>query len=136
MVRYKHIDTSPRFIAVDLQRQLLPGKATASIRATDNIEKLAHHGYGQQKLFRSRRRSGHEKSALAIRRAGKSSDEMKKWRDILAPFFCASRRGERGFSTDSTSKITGATRLYRVAPGYPPGWTPLAAWEAWGQVRS
>lgn len=25
MVRYKHIDTSPRFLAVDLQRQLLPG---------------------------------------------------------------------------------------------------------------
>ncbi len=24
MARYKHIDTSPRFIAVDLQRQLLP----------------------------------------------------------------------------------------------------------------
>lgn len=25
MARYKHIDTSPRFHAVDLQRQLLPG---------------------------------------------------------------------------------------------------------------
>ncbi len=25
MARYKHIDTSPRFLAVDLQRQLLPG---------------------------------------------------------------------------------------------------------------
>ena len=25
MARYKHIDTSPRFIAVDLQRQLFPG---------------------------------------------------------------------------------------------------------------
>ncbi len=25
LARYKHIDTSPRFIAVDLQRQLLPG---------------------------------------------------------------------------------------------------------------
>ena len=25
MARYKHIDTSPRFIAVDLERQLLPG---------------------------------------------------------------------------------------------------------------
>ena len=25
MARYKHIDTSPRFIAVDLQRQLHPG---------------------------------------------------------------------------------------------------------------
>jgi len=25
MARYKHIDTSPRFIAVDLKRQLLPG---------------------------------------------------------------------------------------------------------------
>jgi len=25
MVRYKHIDTSPRFLAVDLQRQLLQG---------------------------------------------------------------------------------------------------------------
>ena len=25
MARYKHIDTSPRFFAVDLQRQLLPG---------------------------------------------------------------------------------------------------------------
>lgn len=25
MVRYKHIDTSPRFLAVDLQRQLLSG---------------------------------------------------------------------------------------------------------------
>lgn len=25
MVRYKHIDTSPRFLAVDLERQLLPG---------------------------------------------------------------------------------------------------------------
>jgi hypothetical protein len=25
MGRYKHIDTSPRFIAVDLERQLLPG---------------------------------------------------------------------------------------------------------------
>jgi len=25
MARYKHIDTSPRFIAVDLQKQLLPG---------------------------------------------------------------------------------------------------------------
>ncbi len=25
MARYKHIDTSPCFLAVDLQRQLLPG---------------------------------------------------------------------------------------------------------------
>ncbi|MDO8346433.1 MAG: hypothetical protein Q7S85_00900 [Rugosibacter sp.] len=25
MARYKHIDTSPRLIAVDLERQLLPG---------------------------------------------------------------------------------------------------------------
>jgi hypothetical protein len=25
MARYKHIDASPRFIAVDLERQLLPG---------------------------------------------------------------------------------------------------------------
>ena len=25
MARYKHIDTRPRFLAVDLQRQLLPG---------------------------------------------------------------------------------------------------------------
>ena len=25
MARYKHIDTSPRFLAVDLHRQLLPG---------------------------------------------------------------------------------------------------------------
>lgn len=25
MARYKHIDTSPRFLAVDLRRQLLPG---------------------------------------------------------------------------------------------------------------
>ena len=25
MARYKHIDTSPRFLAVDLQRQLPPG---------------------------------------------------------------------------------------------------------------
>ncbi len=25
MARYKHIDTSPRFLAVDLDRQLLPG---------------------------------------------------------------------------------------------------------------
>ena len=25
MARYKHIDTSPRFLAVDLQRQLLSG---------------------------------------------------------------------------------------------------------------
>jgi hypothetical protein len=25
LARYKQIDTSPRFIAVDLQRQLLPG---------------------------------------------------------------------------------------------------------------
>ncbi len=25
MARYKHIDTSPRFIAVDLERQLQPG---------------------------------------------------------------------------------------------------------------
>jgi len=25
MARYKHIDTSPRFLAVDLQQQLLPG---------------------------------------------------------------------------------------------------------------
>ena len=25
MARYKHIDTSPRFLAVDLEKQLLPG---------------------------------------------------------------------------------------------------------------
>ena len=25
MARYKHIDTGPRFLAVDLERQLLPG---------------------------------------------------------------------------------------------------------------
>ena len=25
MARYKHIDVSPRFLAVDLKRQLLPG---------------------------------------------------------------------------------------------------------------
>jgi hypothetical protein len=37
MARYKPIDTSPKFLPVDLARQLLPG----------NIEKLAHHGYAQ-----------------------------------------------------------------------------------------
>lgn len=31
MARYKHIDTSPRFIAVDLQRQLLPGTIEHSL---------------------------------------------------------------------------------------------------------
>lgn len=31
MARYKHIDTSPRFFAVDLQRQLLPGSFEHSL---------------------------------------------------------------------------------------------------------
>jgi hypothetical protein len=30
MARYKHIDTSPRFIAIDLARQLLPGTFSLS----------------------------------------------------------------------------------------------------------
>ena len=29
MARYKAIDTSPRFLAVDLEKQLLPGKPLA-----------------------------------------------------------------------------------------------------------
>ena len=32
MARYKHIDTSPRLIAVDLQQQLLPGNIEAACR--------------------------------------------------------------------------------------------------------
>lgn len=33
MTRYKAIDTSPRFLAVDLEKQLLPG----------NLEHAVHH---------------------------------------------------------------------------------------------
>ena len=63
MARYKTIDTSPRFLAVDLERQLLPGTFEHALnflvdqRKVDtqwklyclvhNIEKLAHHGYAQ-----------------------------------------------------------------------------------------
>ena len=31
MARYKYIDTSPRLLAVDLQRQLLPGTFTSTL---------------------------------------------------------------------------------------------------------
>ena len=63
MARYKHIDTSPRLIAVDLQQQLLPGTiehalhhllehhidltgldTTTTASPAHNIEKLAHYG--------------------------------------------------------------------------------------------
>jgi len=42
MARYKHIDTSPRFLAVDLQRQLLPGIRAAGRRQriTDALMEL------------------------------------------------------------------------------------------------
>ncbi len=42
MARYKHIDTSPRFLAVDLQRQLLPG--TLPITKTETGEGLPEKG--------------------------------------------------------------------------------------------
>ena len=38
MARYKHIDVSPRFLAVDLKRQLLPGSRLSQHRASP------HHG--------------------------------------------------------------------------------------------
>jgi hypothetical protein len=53
MARYKRIDTSPRFLAVDLERQLLSGSFAHAdgqwklYCLVHNIEKLAHHGYGQ-----------------------------------------------------------------------------------------
>ena len=31
MARYKHIDTSPRFLAVDLEKQLLPGSLAHAV---------------------------------------------------------------------------------------------------------
>ena len=31
MARYKHIDTSPRFLAVDLHKQLLPGSLAHAV---------------------------------------------------------------------------------------------------------
>ena len=39
MARYKHIDTSPRFLAVDLQRQLLPGSFEHSLNHLIDPEK-------------------------------------------------------------------------------------------------
>jgi hypothetical protein len=71
MARYKHIDTNPRFLPVDLARQLLPGTFEHALNhlkwlnrftlrgrkkvegqwklycLVRNIEKLAHHGYAQ-----------------------------------------------------------------------------------------
>ena len=38
MAHYKHIDTSPRFLAVDLQRQLLPGSFEYALNRLLNDE--------------------------------------------------------------------------------------------------
>ena len=73
MARYKTIDLSPRFLAVDLEKQLIPGSFAHAVHhlldrdfdlsgfdaryrndetgasaycLVHNIEKLAHHGYG------------------------------------------------------------------------------------------
>ena len=37
MARYKHIDTSPRFLAVDLPRQLLPGTIENAVLEKANV---------------------------------------------------------------------------------------------------
>lgn len=49
MARYKPIDPSPRFIAVNLRRQLIPGifEHALDYCRMHNIEKRVHHGYGQ-----------------------------------------------------------------------------------------
>ena len=44
MARYKHIDTSPRFLAVDLQRQLLPGSFEHALNHLLLLRGLAPHG--------------------------------------------------------------------------------------------
>lgn len=38
MARYKRIDTNPRFIAVDLQRQLLPGSFEHGLQVAERLE--------------------------------------------------------------------------------------------------
>ena len=47
MARYKHIDTSPRFIAVDLERQLHPGTFEHALNyLVDNRDLwMKAHGY-------------------------------------------------------------------------------------------
>ena len=40
MARYKHIDTSPRFLAVDLQRQLLPGTFEHALKLLDQVQRI------------------------------------------------------------------------------------------------
>ena len=43
MARYKHIDTSPRFLAVDLQKQLLPGTFEHALNyLLDGVLDLSH----------------------------------------------------------------------------------------------
>jgi hypothetical protein len=50
MARYKHIDTSPRFLAVDLQRQLIPGTIEHALNHLLNHEiDLTHFSEAPQR---------------------------------------------------------------------------------------
>jgi hypothetical protein len=40
MARYKHIDSSPRFLAVDLERQLLPGTFEHALNYLRNTQAI------------------------------------------------------------------------------------------------
>ncbi|MDD2686314.1 MAG: hypothetical protein PHY62_09175 [Gallionella sp.] len=53
MARYKHIDTSPRFLAVDLQRQLLPGTFEHALNHLLDRE-IDLSGFRQKMLMRSK----------------------------------------------------------------------------------
>ncbi|MDI6747569.1 MAG: hypothetical protein QMD17_10515 [Rhodocyclaceae bacterium] len=60
MARYKHIDTSPRLIAVDLERQLLPGTFEHALNY------LVDHQLDLSR-FAARYKNGHRVSGEAVR---------------------------------------------------------------------
>jgi len=62
MARYKHIDTSPRFLAVDLERQLLPGTFERALNF------LIDHQRGAKGSVRKSNRTDIESAKMATSR--------------------------------------------------------------------
>jgi hypothetical protein len=122
MARYKPIDTSPRFIAVDLERQLLPGTFEHALNhlvdhqldlsrfdARYKNDLTGASAYAQQAEEGLR-----QASALAARRDRNPITEMKMARRNSRH----SRRLlrlEKGFFYSFNVEVTGAARLYRAA---------------------
>ncbi len=119
MARYKHIDTSPRFIAVDLERQLLPGSFEHALM-------LARH---RQNDTLPAEPTSDTKAQQRIDRLQKESAQLRDWLAANPE----DRKGSKG-SIRKSNRTDNQSAKMATGKGVIQGYTGVAAVDGKHQI--